>query len=66
MIPAPFRQVSRLVSLMSNFSTQYSLPLAEADSAIPLPPSSLHRLLKAKPDLPGLVVTDHEAAYTNR
>ena len=45
---------------------RYNVSLSESEPGTPLPPSSLHALLKANGSVPGLVVTDHQRGYTNR
>ncbi|XP_043226117.1 nicastrin-like isoform X1 [Amphibalanus amphitrite] len=61
---------SKVRELMNSLRTyadpgRYDVPLADPAPGTPLPPSSLHALLRGNDTVPGLVVTDHNQSYTN-
>uniref|UniRef100_A0A3Q3XED2 Nicastrin n=1 Tax=Mola mola TaxID=94237 RepID=A0A3Q3XED2_MOLML len=47
------------------FSALNSISVGEVGFSQPLPPSSFQRFLRAKP-IPGVVIEDHQSAFTNR
>lgn len=46
--------------------TNNNITVTDVVSNSSLPPSSLHRFLKAHSQLPGVVVTNHAKKYVNR
>jgi len=62
------QKVRDLIQSISSYSApgRYNLSVAESAADTPLPPASLHSLLRANQSVPGVVLADHAAAYTNR
>ncbi|XP_018613565.1 nicastrin [Scleropages formosus] len=58
-------EVEKLISNMKSTALNLSLSVAEPDVSQPLPPSSFQRFLRARP-IPGVVLTDHMSAFSNR
>lgn len=58
-------EVSALMKNMTSVAADLNLKLAEPDVTQALPPSSFQRFLRAR-QIPGLVLTDHQSAFTNR
>uniref|UniRef100_A0A8B9BTK5 Nicastrin n=1 Tax=Anser brachyrhynchus TaxID=132585 RepID=A0A8B9BTK5_9AVES len=57
--------VRNLLDILSNSSVGANVTLQEAGYSQPLPPSSFQRFLRAR-HIPGVVLTDHQAAFQNR
>ncbi|VDP26016.1 unnamed protein product [Soboliphyme baturini] len=57
------RQVEHVSSQLMNFGDGMFIGY---NKSIPLPPASLQSFLKARPDLPGLVITDHLYEFSNK
>ena len=53
---------------LSEFGVSVNLSIKDpSESKLqPLPPASFQRFLKGNRSIPGLVITDHKAAYTNK
>ncbi|XP_046853544.1 LOW QUALITY PROTEIN: nicastrin-like [Xenia sp. Carnegie-2017] len=62
--------VKAMLNLLSKFGATVNLsienPSANSSHPRPLPPSSLQSFLKENGGVPGVVITDHKAAYTNK
>ncbi|MEE6491504.1 hypothetical protein FKM82_016240 [Ascaphus truei] len=57
--------VQNLLDTLTNASLGSNVTLAEVNQSQPLPPASFQRFLRAR-NIPGVVLTDHRAAYSNR
>ncbi|XP_072420666.1 nicastrin-like [Chiloscyllium punctatum] len=57
--------VQSLLKSLSAATSGTNVTLQEPDHSQPLPPSSFHRFLREQ-SIPGVVLTDHQAAFTNR
>ncbi|NWJ06278.1 NICA protein, partial [Crypturellus undulatus] len=58
-------QIESLLEILSNSSAGANVALQEVGYSQPLPPSSFQRFLRAQ-HIPGVVLTDHRAAFHNR
>ncbi|KAK2511045.1 Ncstn [Columba guinea] len=58
-------QVRNLLDILSSSSVGANVSLQEVGYSQPLPPSSFQRFLRAR-HIPGVVLTDHQAAFQNR
>uniref|UniRef100_V9KKG2 Nicastrin n=1 Tax=Callorhinchus milii TaxID=7868 RepID=V9KKG2_CALMI len=58
-------EVVDLVKNLQEGGTETNLSLHEPSHTQPIPPSSFQRFLRER-NIPGLVLTDHETAYSNR
>uniref|UniRef100_A0A8B9U3D7 Nicastrin n=1 Tax=Anas zonorhyncha TaxID=75864 RepID=A0A8B9U3D7_9AVES len=58
-------QVRNLLDILSDSSVGANVTLREVGYSQPLPPSSFQRFLRAR-HIPGVVLTDHQAAFQNR
>ncbi|KAJ0059332.1 hypothetical protein NL108_015517, partial [Boleophthalmus pectinirostris] len=58
-------EVRKLIEILQNVAKNTNVTVREPDVSQPLPPSSFQRFLRARP-LPGIVIQDHESAYTNK
>ncbi|NWH72475.1 NICA protein, partial [Piaya cayana] len=58
-------QVRNLLDILSSSSVGSNVTLEEVEYSQPLPPSSFQRFLRAR-HIPGVVLTDHRAAFQNR
>lgn len=58
-------EVKKLVDSLLNASVGGDVSLLEVSPSQPLPPSSFQRFLRER-EIPGLVITDHKAEFTNR
>ncbi|KAM4662429.1 nicastrin isoform 2-T2 [Discoglossus pictus] len=58
-------QVQQLVDTLIKSGTGSAVTLQEVNQTQPLPPASFQRFLRAK-NIPGVVLTDHRASYSNR
>ncbi|XP_067309021.1 nicastrin [Pseudorasbora parva] len=58
-------EVSDMMKRMRSIATSLSISLDEPAVSQPLPPSSLQRFLRVR-QIPGLVLADHKASFTNR
>ncbi|XP_018086995.1 nicastrin isoform X2 [Xenopus laevis] len=57
--------VQEVVDSLVSASHGSNVTVQEVDHSQPLPPASLQRFLRAR-NIPGVVLTDHRAAYSNR
>ncbi|XP_060679148.1 nicastrin-like, partial [Hemiscyllium ocellatum] len=57
--------VQSLLKSLSAATSGTNVTVQEPDRSQPLPPSSFHRFLREQ-SIPGVVLTDHQAAFTNR
>lgn len=62
--PAVDDKVKQLIAGLTKYGAVYNVSLTESVDT-PLPPSSLHALLRGNDTVPGLVLTDHQQGYTN-
>ncbi|XP_066465123.1 nicastrin isoform X2 [Eleutherodactylus coqui] len=58
-------EVKQLLELLKNSSKDTNVTLQEPDQSQALPPASFQRFLRAR-NIPGVVLTDHRAAYRNK
>ncbi|XP_021351331.1 nicastrin-like isoform X2 [Mizuhopecten yessoensis] len=58
-------EVDDMIKKITDIGGTVDLNLGRADSSKPLPPSSVQRFLK-KRKFPAIVITDHQASYTNK
>lgn len=58
-------EVRKLISNLQSAATGTGATVEEPGFSQPLPPSSFQRFLRARP-IPGVVIEDHQSAYTNR
>lgn len=56
-------QVDEIVKILQENSR--NVPVERVDRSVPLPPSSLQSFLKKDAAIPGVVITNHKAAFTN-
>uniref|UniRef100_A0A3Q3LR83 Nicastrin n=1 Tax=Mastacembelus armatus TaxID=205130 RepID=A0A3Q3LR83_9TELE len=54
-----------LIAKLHSAATGLSVSVQEPSFSQPLPPSSFQRFLRARP-IPGIVIEDHQSAFTNR
>uniref|UniRef100_A0AAR2JXB1 Nicastrin n=1 Tax=Pygocentrus nattereri TaxID=42514 RepID=A0AAR2JXB1_PYGNA len=59
------KQVANLVANIKSVASSLNLSLNEPSATQALPPSSFQRFLRVRP-VPGLVLADHQASFTNR
>lgn len=57
-----------MFNVLSKFGASVNLSIEDASQskAQPLPPASFQMFLKHNGSIPGLVIADHKAAYTNK
>ena len=58
-----------MTSYLEDAGKKASLPVKVANKDYPLPPASLQRFLKSKKggdEIPGIVLTDHQAQFKNK
>ncbi|KAM9322488.1 nicastrin [Pholidichthys leucotaenia] len=58
-------EVKNLINNLQTAATNLNITVQEPNSSQPLPPSSFQRFLRARP-VPGVVIENHQSAYTNR
>ncbi|XP_026169757.1 nicastrin [Mastacembelus armatus] len=58
-------EVKGLIAKLHSAATGLSVSVQEPSFSQPLPPSSFQRFLRARP-IPGIVIEDHQSAFTNR
>ncbi|XP_049454184.1 nicastrin [Epinephelus fuscoguttatus] len=58
-------EVRTLIENLQSAATGLNVSLNEPGFSQPLPPSSFQRFLRARP-IPGIVIEDHQSAFTNR
>lgn len=58
-------QVTKLIDNLRTAAEISGIPVEEPTFSQPLPPSSFQRFLREQP-IPGVVIEDHQSAYTNR
>lgn len=58
-------QVVKLLNVLESVSRNLSVSTNVPNVSQPLPPSSFQRFLRARP-IPGVVIENHQSAYTNR
>lgn len=58
-------QVRKLIDNLQTAARISGVPVEEPTFSQPLPPSSFQRFLRAQP-IPGVVIEDHQSAFTNR
>ena len=59
-------QAAKFVELLKSASANVSLDLSDVGVKQPCPPVSLQSFIKAQPDIPGVVLTNHRGNFTNR
>ncbi|XP_023280200.1 nicastrin isoform X2 [Seriola lalandi dorsalis] len=59
------KEVEELINNLHLAATNLSVSTQAPNFSQPLPPSSFQRFLRARP-IPGVVLEDHQSAYTNR
>jgi nicastrin len=59
-------QTSAFKALLKNISAEVNLSLSDVSPNQPLPPASVHSFLKARKNIPGVILTNHEKEFTNR
>jgi len=57
--------VTEFKKLLTATADRQQLSISDAASQ-PLPPASLQTFMKQRPDMPGLVITNHHRQFTNR
>jgi len=57
-------QVSEVMDKL--IKNQGNLRLEKVDKSVPLPPASLQSFLKKDPSIPGLLISNHKEAFTNK
>ena len=57
-----------MFNTLSKFGVSVNLRIQDPSQSKvqPLPPASFQRFLKGNRSIPGLVIADHKAAYTNK
>ncbi|XP_054482350.1 nicastrin [Anoplopoma fimbria] len=58
-------EVKKLIQSFQSAATSVNVSAEEPGFSQPLPPSSFQRFLRARP-IPGVVIEDHQSAFTNR
>uniref|UniRef100_A0A3Q3XPZ1 Nicastrin n=1 Tax=Mola mola TaxID=94237 RepID=A0A3Q3XPZ1_MOLML len=58
-------EVKKLIENLQSAAGRVGISVGEVGFSQPLPPSSFQRFLRAKP-IPGVVIEDHQSAFTNR
>ncbi|XP_042354427.1 nicastrin [Plectropomus leopardus] len=58
-------EVRKLIENLQLAATNLSVSVSEPSFSQPLPPSSFQRFLRVRP-FPGIVIEDHQSAFTNR
>ncbi|XP_075699452.1 nicastrin isoform X2 [Rhinoderma darwinii] len=58
-------EVERMIEVLKSSSKGTNVTLQEIDQSQALPPASFQRFLRAR-NIPGVVLTDHRAAYQNK
>ncbi|KAM6919518.1 nicastrin [Lycodopsis pacificus] len=58
-------EVKKLIANLQLAATNLNVSAEETNVSQPLPPSSFQRFLRARP-IPGVVIEDHQSAFTNR
>lgn len=58
-------QVRKLIDNLQSVAGGLNISVEELNFSQPLPPSSFQRFLRAQP-IPGVVIEDHQSAFTNR
>ncbi|XP_070701693.1 nicastrin [Pempheris klunzingeri] len=58
-------EVRKLIENLHLAATDLNITVDEPNFSQPLPPSSFQRFLRARP-IPGVVIEDHQSAFTNR
>ncbi|KAM7379705.1 hypothetical protein PAMP_005239 [Pampus punctatissimus] len=58
-------EVRKLIDNLHSAATGLNVSVEEVGFTQPLPPSSFQRFLRARP-IPGIVIEDHQSAFTNR
>ncbi|TDH05653.1 hypothetical protein EPR50_G00124550 [Perca flavescens] len=58
-------EVMKLIESLQSASAGLNVTVNETGFSQPLPPSSFQRFLRARP-IPGVVIEDHQSAFTNR
>ncbi|XP_068587556.1 nicastrin [Cebidichthys violaceus] len=58
-------EVKKLIQSLKSIATDLNVSVQEPNVSQPLPPSSFQRFLRARP-IPGVVIEDHQSAFTNR
>ncbi|KAG8560195.1 hypothetical protein GDO81_014836 [Engystomops pustulosus] len=58
-------EVEQLIDVLKNSSKDTNVTLQEVDQSQALPPASFQRFLRAR-NIPGIVLTDHNATYRNK
>ncbi|XP_044076680.1 nicastrin [Siniperca chuatsi] len=58
-------EVKKLIKNLDSAATNLSVSVEEPNFSQPLPPSSFQRFLRAR-QIPGVVIEDHQSAFTNR
>ncbi|KAK3764619.1 hypothetical protein RRG08_008497 [Elysia crispata] len=59
-------QIKNMIDGLKAATQGLNVSLQEADQTQPLPPASSQRFLMERADIPVVVVTDHQAEYTNK
>ncbi|KAK6963919.1 nicastrin [Biomphalaria glabrata] len=60
------KKIEDMTKFIKTFGEQLNISIKSAASKLPLPPASAQRFLMARKDLPVVVLTDHEAEFTNK
>ncbi|KAM8920671.1 nicastrin [Pelodytes ibericus] len=58
-------EVQQMIQTLVNSSANPNVTVKEVDQSQPLPPASFQRFLRVR-NIPGVVLTDHRAAYSNK
>jgi hypothetical protein len=61
-------QTKEMFDTLSEVGASVNLSIKDPSQSTPqpLPPASFQRFLKGNRSIPGLVITDHKAAFTNK
>ncbi|XP_071511274.1 nicastrin-like [Diadema antillarum] len=56
---------SEILRLLEEMSATTSATVTNASQGQPLPPASFQQFLRSQPDIPGVVITDHDGGFQN-